>query len=128
MFKSGDWAVTAEEWKLWDKWQKDGTDLSQEDLTSKSEGFQKFIELTLKGITDYLQPRVVARVVQKENGTPSLARLGKISTFLGAPSLPGNGNWLLSGVEAQREDGSSFTVTREYMSSGDNGWEPDIYR
>lgn len=126
------WAVTDDEWKTWDKWQKEGTDISKENLTSFSEGFQKFITLYLKGFTDYLQPRVTVRIVNAQSEEPDLEELGKISTPNLAPILPNGGNWLLSGVDAEKdlsvdESQPGWTVTMEYMSSGPGGWNSDIY-
>lgn len=130
----GKWAVTAEEWKTWDKWQKEGTDIANESLESFSEGFQKFVELYLSGFTDYLQPRVTIRVVDANTDEPDLSELGKISEPALAPALADGANWILTGCDAVKdlsinsEDGEpAWEVTREYMSSGPGGWNPDIY-
>jgi hypothetical protein len=124
---TGKWAVSAEEWKTWDSWQKDGTDLSEEDLTEYSEGFQKFIELYLSGFTDYLQPRVSIRVTDANTDEPDLSELGKIATPARAPTLAEKANWLMTGVDASEDADKNWEVTREYMSSGPSGWNEDIY-
>jgi uncharacterized protein YheU (UPF0270 family) len=125
--ESGKWAVTADEWKLWDKWQKEGTDLEAENLTEYGEGFQKFIKLTLAGFTDYLQPRVSIRVTDANTDEPDLSELGKIAEPASAPTLADGANWLLTGVDASEDADKNWEVTREYMSSGPNGWNADIY-
>ena len=123
----GKWAVTAEEWKTWDKWQKEGTDLEAENLTEYGEGFQKFIELFLSGFTDFLQPRVSIRVTDANTDEPDLDELGKISTPGKAPTLADGANWLLTGVDAAEDSDGNWEVTREFMSSGPGGWNQDIY-
>jgi hypothetical protein len=125
--ESGKWAVTADEWKIWDKWQKEGTDLEAENLTEYGEGFQKFIKLYLAGFTDFLQPRVSIRVTDANTTEPSLAELGKISSPAKSPTLPDGANWLLTGVDASEDADKNWEVTREYMSSGPGGWNEDIY-
>ena len=128
----GKWAISDDEWKKWDAWQKSGADIANEPLTIYSEGFQKFVQLSLKGFTDYLQPRVTVRIVNAQSEAPNLDGLGKISTPSSAPTLPAGGNWLLSGVDAEKdlsvdESEPGWTVTTEYISSGPGGWNVDIY-
>ena len=124
---TGKWAVTDDEWKKWDKWQKEGTDIASETLSSYSEGFQKFIELSLRGFTDYLQPRVSIRVTDANTTVPTLAEIGKIASPSKAPVLPDGANWLLTGVDGSEDADKNWEVTREYMSSGPGGWNADIY-
>jgi hypothetical protein len=124
---SGKWAITDEEWKIWDKWQKEGTDISDEPLTDYGEGFQKFIKLSLAGFTDYLQPRVSIRVTDANTNEPDLSELGKISNPKQAPTLADGANWLMTGVDATEDADKNWEVTREYMSSGPGGWNVDIY-
>ena len=124
---SGKWAVTDDEWKTWDKWQKEGTDIASETLSSYSQGFQKFITLSLRGFTDYLQPRVSIRVVDANTDEPDLDEIGKIASPSKAPVLPYGANWLLTGVDASEDADRNWEVTREYMSSGPGGWNADIY-
>lgn len=124
---NGKWAVTDDEWKKWDLWQKEGTDISKETLTSYSEGFQKFITLSLRGFTDYLQPRVSIRVTDANTDEPDLDELGKIASPSKAPVLPYGANWLLTGVDGSEDADKNWEVTKEYMSSGPGGWNADIY-
>ena len=124
---SGKWAVTDAEWKTWDKWQKEGTDIANETLTSLGAGFQKFIELSLRGFTDYLQPRVSIRVTDANTDEPDLDQLGKIASPSKAPVLPDGANWLLTGVDGSEDADKNWEVTKEYMSSGPGGWNADIY-
>ena len=121
----GKWAVTEAEWKKWGEWDK--TTVPNPLPAGLSAGFQKFIQLTQKGFTDYLQPRVVVRNTTTQNNFPSLRNLGRIDSPSSAPTLPGGANWLLSGVEGQREQGGSWTITQEFTSSGAMGWNEDIY-
>jgi hypothetical protein len=123
----GKWAVTDDEWKTWDKWQKEGTDIGSESLTSFSEGFQKFIQLTLSGFTDYLQPRVTIRVTDTNSKEPDLSELGKIANPNPAPTLADGANWLLTSVDATEDADQNWDITKEYMSSGPGGWNEDIY-
>jgi hypothetical protein len=123
----GKWVISEQEWQKWDKWQKEGADISQENLTSDSEGFQKFVKLFLSGFTDYLQPRVSIRVTDANTTEPSLAELGKISSPAKSPTLPDGANWLLTGCDASEDADKNWEVTREYMSSGPGGWNVDIY-
>lgn len=125
---SGKWAISDAEWKKWDAWQKAGTDIAGENLSSYGTGFQKFIQLYLKGFTDYLQPRVTLRVTDaSSNAQPSLTGLGKISSPSNAPNLPDSANWLLSGVDASQDADGKWEISREYISSGPGGWNSDIY-
>lgn len=123
----GKWPIAVDDWKTWDKWQKEGTDIAQEDLTAFSEGFQKFVELYLSGFTDYLQPRVTIRVTDQMTDEPDLSELGKISVPSKAPTLADGATWLLAGVEATEDADKNWDVTREYLSSGPGGWNLDIY-
>ena len=125
------WAVTDDEWKTWDKIQKGETTYELEGAKAGppfSEGFQKFVQLYLKGFTDYLQPRVTIRVTDaSSNSQPNLANLGKIATPTNAPDLDGGANWLLSGMDASEDADGKWEISREYISSGPGGWNADIY-
>jgi hypothetical protein len=121
------WEVTEEEWQKWDKWQKEGADISQQNITSEGEGFQKFIKLFLAGFTDYLQPRVSLRVTDANTDEPDLSELGKIAEPASAPTLADGANWLMSGCDASVDSDGNWEVTREYISSGPGGWNEDIY-
>ena len=124
---NGKWAVTDLEWKTWDKWQKEGTDIATQTLTTYSTGFQKFIELYLKGFTDYLQPRLTLRLVDASTSEPTITELGKISDPARAPGLSDGANWLLTGIDASPDADNNWEVSREYISSGPGGWNADIY-
>ena len=123
----GKWEVSVSEWKTWDKWQKEGADIAQENIASYSTGFQKFVELTLKGFTDYLQPRVTIRVTDANTDEPSISDLGKIDSPTRAPQLSSGANWLLAGIDATQDADGKWEVTREFISSGPGGWNEDIY-
>lgn len=123
----GKWEITDDEWKTWDKWQKEGTDIASESLESFGEGFRKFVLLYLKGFTDYLQPRVTIRVTDANTDEPDLSELGKISSPSAAPTLADGANWLFASVDATQDADKNWEVTREYISSGPGGWNEDIY-
>ncbi len=123
----GKWEVSDAEWKKWDKWQKEGTDLETVSSQGLSVGFSKFIELYISGFTDYLQPRVTIRVIDASTTEPSLTNLGKISVPSKKPTLPSGADWLLSGVDATQDADGNWEVAREYISSGPGGWNEDIY-
>jgi len=126
--KGAKWAVSEAEWKKWDKWQKEGTDLSSLTMTAEGGvGFQSFIYLYLRGFTDYLQPRVSIRVTDANTTEPDFDDLGKIATPALAPTLPGSANWLMTGCDASKDSDGNWEVTREFMSSGPGGWNPYIY-
>lgn len=124
----GKWEVSAAEWKVWDKWNKDGTDISGETLTGYSTGFQKFISLYLAGFTDYLSPAVTIRVVDSASpAAPDVSGLGTIQEPEFAPTVPTGVNWLLVSVDGNQNADGDWDVTKEYRSSGPNGWNADIY-
>ena len=124
----GKWEVSNEEWKQWDKWQKDGADISAQDLTSFSEGFQQFVTLYLAGFTDFLQASVTYSYTDSNSQRPSLGDLGKIVQPLGnPPQLRRGGNWLLVGVNATVDADGKWDTTYEYRASGEGGWNSDIY-
>lgn len=129
---NGKWVVSEDEWKKWDKWQKEGTDISSQNLQGFSQGFQKFIKLSLNGFTDYLQPRITLRIVDANTEEPDLSELGKIAQPEAAPTLADGANWLLTSIDGSKdlsidEGEPAWEVTREYMSSGSGGWNVDIY-
>jgi hypothetical protein len=123
----GKWEVIVDEWKVWDKWQKEGTDIAAENTDEYSDGFKKFIALYISGFTDYLQPRVSIRVTDANAEEPDLSELGKIAEPVKAPTLADGANWLMTGVDATQDADGNWEITREYISSGPNGWNSDIY-
>lgn len=124
----GKWSVSGVEWKTWDKWQKEGTDIAAEDLSSYSEGFQKFVTLYLAGFTDFLQASVTYSYTDVNSRRPSLGDLGKIVQPFGTPPpLRRGGNWLLVGVNAVVDAEGRWDTTYEYRASGEGGWNADIY-
>jgi hypothetical protein len=103
-------------------WKPNGSDAS--------EGMKKYYAYRNRGVDDYLLGSVTMRVTNTENGSPSLANLGRIVTPQYAPTLPDRRNWLLVGIDAEEQissNGTAFKVTREYRASGAGGWEPEIY-
>ncbi len=132
--KGGKWEISAEEWAIWDKVEKGETSIEMEGLKAVpaggkpwSEGFKKFIELSLSGFTDYLQPRVTIRVTDANTDEPDLSELGKIADPPQAPTLADGANWLMTGCDATRDADNNWEVTRDYISSGPGGWNEDIY-
>lgn len=130
---AGKFEVTAKEWTLWAQIEKGETSLKDE-MEKKtgpdgpwSDGFKKFIELTLSGFTDYLQPRVTIRVTDTNAQEPDLSELGKIASPNPSPTLADGANWLLTSVDATEDADKNWDITKEFMSSGPGGWNEDIY-
>lgn len=70
-------------------------------------------------------------VVWRETSTSAasfgtISNVGKIDTPPGGAPSNSPGNWILLSVE-QSKEGSAFKQIREWMASGPEGWDPDIY-
>ena len=110
---------------------KDRSD-SGEDLRAKavSLGGADLLAKIDRGQTSYFQPRTVYRqsVVTSSRSTGRLSGSpGKIGTPPGTvPKLEGGANWILSSVNRTYE-GGTCRIEREWMASGEGGWDKDIY-
>lgn len=129
--QSGDYAVTADEWKKWKLWDADPHDIAltgwTPDGTGVSDGMKKYYAYRNRGIDDFLLGTVTMRVVQSNQTEPSLSNLGRIETPPYAPYLENGRNWLLVGIDGERIGPSYWKVTREYRASAAGGWDQDIY-
>ena len=121
--------ILPEDWKKWNLWKTNPSDESLSGWTPAqgSTALQKLGALFERGVTDYLVPRAVVRITKSETSPPRLQRLGRIETPAGAPTLPSGANWMLTGASGAREEGSNWSNTYEYMSSGPAGWNREIY-
>ena len=123
--------LTVNDWKNWRTWKDNPADPALNGWKPSQEPTDSPLyllwKLYSKGITDYLVPRAVVRERRNETSPPNLSRLGKIQPPQNAPNLPSGGNWLLSGVSGTQEQNASWTNSYEYLSSGENGWNNDIY-
>ena len=85
----------------------------------------------VKGVTSYLAPSVTLRYIYTSTSVPSLANIMKtIANPNNAPSLPAGSNWLFSNLSyTVIYDGTAakFRVTEEYLASGKDGWDPNLY-
>jgi len=85
----------------------------------------------VKGVTSYLAASVTLRYIYTSTSVPSLANIMKtIANPNNAPSLPAGSNWLFSNLSyTVIYDGSSvkYRVTEEYLASGKDGWDPNLY-
>jgi len=110
---------------------KDRSD-SGEDLRARavSLGGEALLAKIDRGQTSYFQPRTVYRqsVVTSPRSTGGTAGTpGRIGTPPGpVPALEGGANWLLSSVTRTYE-GGTCRIEREWMASGEGGWDEDIY-
>lgn len=87
---------------------------------------QELLEKRLRGQESYLNRATVVRQSTTDNsGVTSINNVGTIDTPPGAPAN-GSGNWLLTSVEDEQQ-GDSHKVDKEWMASGDEGFDPDIY-
>ena len=110
---------------------KDRSD-SGEDLRARaiSLGGGALLAKIDRGQTSYFQPRTVYRqsVVTSARSTAGTAGTpGRIGTPPGpVPALEGGANWILSSVNRTYE-GGTCRIEREWMASGEGGWDEDIY-
>ena len=129
MFRSGDWAITAEEWRKWKLWETDPKDADLADWKPEkgSVGMQAYYDYRNRGVDDYLLGTVTMTISVEDSGMPNLRGLGRRATPEGAPSLDEGRTWLLTGIDADSVGRTTWKVTREYRASGAGGWDPNIY-
>jgi hypothetical protein len=87
----------------------------------------ELLEKKLRGQEVYLQRNLVWReTITSSASIGSIENVGKISVPVGGAPGNGTGNWLLSSNE-QEKQGSAYRRVREWMASGHEGWDTDIY-
>lgn len=86
-------------------------------------------KLLLRGQEYYLAPAVSYRETTLENSLPPLRELCTVNAPRRTPTVGQSQNWLLTSINARsvaRPTGSvAYEVTREWMLSDRNGWDPE---
>lgn len=86
-------------------------------------------KLLLRGTEYYFAPGVSYRQTTIETQLPSLQELCSINAPRNAPPVGGQGNWLLTSINARTvarpTGGVVFEVSREWTMSDLNGWDAD---
>jgi len=107
-------------------------DVGSANVSPPQDGTKFYLyQLLVKGVTSYLAPSVTLRYIYTSTTVPSLANIMKtIANPNNAPSLPAGSNWLFSNLSyTVIYDGTAakFRVTEEYLASGKDGWDPNLY-
>ena len=86
-------------------------------------------KLLLRGTEYYLAPAVSYRETKLETGLPTLKQLCTVNAPRQSPQVGEKQNWLLSSINArsvaQLTGSVAYEVTREWMLSDRNGWDPE---
>jgi hypothetical protein len=108
---------------------KDSSGSSYKDKVTSATG-KKALEKILRGQTSYYSPKVVWRqsTVRKTSAASSdVRKIGQIDSPDGRqPNLSDGRTWLLNSV-SQSQEGNSYRIEREWISSDAGGWDEDIY-
>jgi hypothetical protein len=102
------------------------TTLVPTDATNKARVLYK---LLLRGQDYYLAPAVSYRETTFESSIPSLREIATVNAPIAAPQVSSKQNWLLTSINArsvaQPTGGVRYEVTKEWMLSDRNGWDPE---
>jgi hypothetical protein len=124
--------ILDDEWEQWRRWEEDPEDPELGGWHPKTDGsnaMKIYYAKRLRGQTDWYRPAVTIRVTEQGKASVDLKGLGKIRDPGVGVSVPGGGNFLLIAIDGDDPgDGSDYTVSREYLSSGEEGWDPDFYK
>jgi hypothetical protein len=86
-------------------------------------------KLLLRGQEYYLAPAVSYRQTTLETALPSLKELCTVNAPQRAPSVGTKQNWLLTSINARSVAQPTglvrYEVTKEWMLSDRNGWDPE---
>lgn len=108
---------------------KDASGSAYKDKVTSPVG-KKALEKIQRGQTSYYSPKLTWRqsTVRKTSAASSdVNKIGQIDNPDGRQPNPGDGrNWLLNSV-TQTQEGSSYRIEREWISSDAGGWDADIY-
>jgi hypothetical protein len=108
---------------------KDTTGALYKDKVTSAVG-KKALEKIQRGQTSYYSPKLTWRqsIVRKSSAASSdVNKVGQIDSPDGRqPNLGDGRNWLLNSV-TQTQEGSSYRIEREWISSDAGGWDADIY-
>ena len=91
---------------------------------------KKALEKILRGQTSYYSPKIIWRQSTVRNSSAAssdVRKIGQIENPDGRqPSLADGRTWLLNSV-SQTQEGKSYRIEREWISSDAGGWDTDIY-
>jgi hypothetical protein len=86
-------------------------------------------KLLLRGQEYYLAPAVSYRQTTLETALPTLRELCTVNAPQRAPAVGTKQNWLLTSINArsvaQPTGAVRYEVTKEWMLSDRNGWDPE---
>ena len=106
--------------------QNPDTTIVPTDATNKARILYK---LLLRGQEYYLAPAVSYRETTLETSLPTLRELCTVNAPNRTPAVGENQNWLLTSINARsvaRPTGTvAYEVTKEWMLSDRNGWDPE---
>jgi hypothetical protein len=128
--ENGDMEIDDSEWEKYRKF-TDAGDSSWTPDQGTTE-FKDFWELKQKGIDTWLSYSIEAQVTTIETNEPNIDKVGRIDTLPSprAITLRGGRTWMLVSVDAEKlgvGTSASWRVTKTYRSSGEGGWNTDIY-
>jgi hypothetical protein len=87
-------------------------------------------KLLLRGHEYYLAPAVSYRQTTLETALPTLRQLCTVNAPQRAPGVGSKQNWLLTSINArsvaQPTGAVRYEVTKEWMLSDRNGWDPEL--
>jgi hypothetical protein len=108
---------------------KDGSGSPYKDKVTSALG-KKALEKIQRGQSSYYSPKIIWRqaTVRKASAASSdVRKIGQIDSPDGRePSLSDGRTWLLNSV-TQTQEGNSYRIEREWISSDAGGWDADIY-
>jgi hypothetical protein len=108
---------------------KDGSGTPYKDKVTSTLG-KKALAKIQRGQTSYYSPKVVWRqsTVRRASAASSdVRKIGQIDQPDGRqPNLSDGRTWLLNSV-TQTQEGNSYRIEREWISSDAGGWDTDIY-
>jgi hypothetical protein len=106
-----------------------GRDLDVLKVPADAERARQLYKLLLRGQEYYLAPAVSYRQTTLESELPTLNELCTVNSPQRAPKVGASQNWLLSSINArsvaQPAGGVRYEVTKEWMLSDRNGWDPE---
>jgi hypothetical protein len=127
---NGDKVIEESEWEKYRKYVDAGDESWTPDQGTAN--FKDFWELKQKGVDTWLNYSIEAQVTTIESNKPSVAKVGRIDTLPSprAITLRGGRTWMLAAIDAEKlgnNSGAMWRVTKTYRSSGEGGWNTDIY-
>jgi hypothetical protein len=90
--------------------------------------FLRFDGGNFKGVQYYLTPSTVITVSWWQNTTPKLKKRMRIVSSLSGVILPDDVKNLLRIETSYRTTGSSYQITEQYLASGEEGWNAQVYK